>query len=436
MLARLTLEYRNSWTIACRDATDTPSESDEESDEEEEDEEEAKAFKGEDNEDEEPKTSYPKPFADFLGWVSTICPSLPHLTYPLLLVIVSTLPDELLPLEGGPSEPLQSFLTHLWSPMDARLLSTHSLPNQQSAFQAFFQDAVDCTVFLLGKAMRRQDGQGTAEWLVQEQLVGRAWGEGVLDMGAKGGKRRGQDTAPEFEADVFGKALGRIALLDEPVLDKAVVQLRDILVTRCGQLESDDLSKASSSLLLRTPAILSAVRGANDNTAVLAGLAEVAKAVHQVAADGLSRSASAQSTDAPIYAEVLLSGLSGGIVDAETIQVSLAPMLLTSDLCWRTQQDCPDPSYSSLPLPLHRFVRSHGKIRPQRKSGDLTMGRHRLSQHPSGDQVCAFQHFSGHGRLYLCGRRRAGSDHPGSYRNGLVHFGRRGSGCFCYQAVE
>jgi hypothetical protein len=70
-------------------------------------------------------------FDAFLELISTICPSLPHLTYPLLLVVISTIPDTLLPLQSPPSLPLQNLFSNLWSAVDARLLSTHSLPGHR-----------------------------------------------------------------------------------------------------------------------------------------------------------------------------------------------------------------------------------------------------------------------------------------------------------------
>lgn len=269
-------------------------------------------------------SSQPKPFADFLGWVSTICPLIPHLTYPLLLVIVSTLPDDLLPLEAGPSEALQSFFTHLWSPIDARLLSTHSMPTQQSAFQAFFQNAVDCTVFLIGKATRREDGRSTAEWLVREQLAGRAWAEGVLEMGAKAGKRRGQQST-EFEADVFGKALGRVATADASLAELAMPILSETLAKQCFQVENEQLTKSASVLLPRSLGVLSAVQG----DAPTAGIDGVVNFIVRQAAEKFQENA-----DTPIYADVLLAAMQGGLADEEAkktlrlaLQTNLPPYI-------------------------------------------------------------------------------------------------------------
>jgi hypothetical protein len=144
-----------------------------------------------------------KAFDGFLQFVSTVCPTIPHLTYPLLVVIVSTIPAALLPLSSPPSLALQNLFSHIWSPADARLLSTHSLGAQPSAFQAFLQSTSDISTYLLEKT-----ADETQAWLVKDQLGSRVWGEGVVEMGGKGG-RRGQPPV-ETEAKIAAKAVGRV----------------------------------------------------------------------------------------------------------------------------------------------------------------------------------------------------------------------------------
>jgi hypothetical protein len=200
-------------------------------------------------------------------------------------VIVSTIPDDLLPLDGSPSEALQSFFTHLWSPIDARLLSTHSMPSQQSAFQVFFKDAVDCTVYMIGKATRK-DATPTVEWLIEEQLVGRAWSEGVLDMGARAGKR-GQ-VATEHEAMVFGKALGRVG-----TQAGVIPLLQDSLMGRAFQTDNGELTKPASALLSRSLNIIASMPEI-----------ETGRMVGEI-----SREASGKLGKGPIFADVLLAAL-------------------------------------------------------------------------------------------------------------------------------
>lgn len=124
-------------------------------------------------------------------------------------MVVSTLPSTLLPLTPS-SLPLQNLFSHLWSAFDARLLSTHSLGGQTSAFQAFVQSAVDVTQLLVERTWAVE--KETAEWLVKDQLGGRVWGEAVILLGAKGGRR---GAAPvETEARILAQSaakLGRIA---------------------------------------------------------------------------------------------------------------------------------------------------------------------------------------------------------------------------------
>ncbi|GMK59535.1 hypothetical protein CspeluHIS016_0801410 [Cutaneotrichosporon spelunceum] len=144
-----------------------------------------------------------KAFDGFLEFASTICPTIPHLTYPLLVVIVSTVPTALLPLSSPPSLALQNLFSHLWSPADARLLSTHSLGGQPSALQAFLQSTADIATYLFEKT-----GDETQAWLVKDQLGTRLWGEGVVDMGGKGGRRGAPPV--ETEAKIAAKAVSKV----------------------------------------------------------------------------------------------------------------------------------------------------------------------------------------------------------------------------------
>ncbi|WWD19092.1 hypothetical protein CI109_103550 [Kwoniella shandongensis] len=202
-------------------------------------------------------------YGNFLEFISTICPSVPHLTYPLLLVVISTLPSDLLPLSGGPSIQLQNLFSHLWSPIDSRLLSTHSLPGQQSNFQAFFQAILDSTGYLIGKAWSVEDGKQTALTLAKDQFAGRAWRDGVLALGGKAGGRRGaRGTAAESEAAAFGKALGRLAAIDTALLGQFDEVLGRALSEACfpaGEPESK-----TTTILPRSLPALSALRDATD----------------------------------------------------------------------------------------------------------------------------------------------------------------------------
>ncbi|RXK41130.1 hypothetical protein M231_01533 [Tremella mesenterica] len=166
----------------------------------------------------------------FFHYISTICPTLPHLCYPLLLVIISTLPPSFLPLEGEPSDELKSLFSHLWSPVDARLLSTTSIGSQFSAFQAFFRDVVDITSFLVSKALKTDNGAHSVDWLVTEQFGLRIWKEGVLDMGGKA-VRRG--TSGEAEATIFSQALSRLVVTSEDCARKVMEVVSETLVAMC-----------------------------------------------------------------------------------------------------------------------------------------------------------------------------------------------------------
>lgn len=164
----------------------------------------------------------------FLNFISTICPTLPHLTYPLLVIIVSTLPPALLPLNAS-SLPLQNLFSHLWSPVDARLLSTHSLGNQPSAFQSFLQSAADVTQLLIDRTHASE--KETAAWLVKDQLADRVWSEGVIVLGAKGGRRG--TTPVETEAKIFTQTAGKTGKAAPELLPPLLAEVERLTLAAC-----------------------------------------------------------------------------------------------------------------------------------------------------------------------------------------------------------
>ena len=215
-------------------------------------------------------------FGLFLEFVSTTCPAIPHLTYPLLLVVISTLPTSLLPLQLGPTSPVQILSSHLWSPVDAQLLSTHALPGQPSAFQAFLRDITDCIIFLIGKSLRAEAGE-TAEWLVGDQLGARVWKEGVLELGGKSaGRRAPPGTRQEGEASIFGQALARLFGLSSDLGTSLLEKVQNLTLDACSN---------STILPQRVLPIITAVRDVNTDLAVLQGLDEL---ITMLAAQSLS----------------------------------------------------------------------------------------------------------------------------------------------------
>ncbi|WWC71538.1 uncharacterized protein I206_105496 [Kwoniella pini CBS 10737] len=202
-------------------------------------------------------------YANFLDFISTICPSLPHLTYPLLLVVISTLPDDFLPLSPSLTPQVQNLFSHIWAPIDSRLLSTHSLPGQQSAFQVFLQSMVDCTGYLISKALSSEEGTETASWLVKSQLGDRVWTEGVLEFGGRGGGRRAQKgPSQELEAGSFGKAFGRLSTSSPDLAQDLSEIVTKALLAACFP------ENPSSTVLPRATSILSALQNSNDSDVV------------------------------------------------------------------------------------------------------------------------------------------------------------------------
>lgn len=243
---------------------------------------------------------------DFLGWLSTICPLIPHLTYPLLLVLISTIPEQLLPLRHTESGPLSQLFLHLWSPIDARLLSTHSLPDQHSAFQQFFQAAIDSTFYLIGKPAR-SDKHDVAEWMLRQQLVTKGWIDGVLELGAKGGRRRGQDVGAEYEAEVFGKALDRLAITNESLLELALPSMQESFCSRCFDPEHDEgPARTGAPLLHRSLSIIDALKRSTDNDRTLTALRDVVNELVGRCIGNLTSAVVSSPSTASMFASVII----------------------------------------------------------------------------------------------------------------------------------
>lgn len=307
-----TSEHREIWNLsAVEESTTDRKEDDQEAEDNQEDDDSESDDEGEEDEpsadpskaSSETQTSTPPTpvaFNRFLEFISTICPTIPHRTYPLLLVIVSTLPPSLLPL-NGPSQQLKVFFSHLWSPVDARLLSTHALPGQPSAFQAFLRDAIDCTTFLLGRANKTKEGQSSAEWLVLDQLGERVWKEGVIELGGRSaGRRAAVGSRSEQEATLFGQGLARALVISPDLRDKLV----DLVISTLVQA-AEDPEKAAA-LLPRTLPIVGALKAVNERVDVQQRLNEAVGSVASICANGLlgDQTSSALAT---VYGETLVA---------------------------------------------------------------------------------------------------------------------------------
>ncbi|WVR07509.1 hypothetical protein IAU60_004551 [Kwoniella sp. DSM 27419] len=240
-------------------------------------------------------------YAGFLDFVSTICPTIPHLTYPLLLVVISTLSADVLSLTASPASQVHNLFSHLWSPVDSRLLSTHSLPGQTSAFQTFLQALLDCTGYLIGKAWAAEGGKDTALWLVGHQLGDRAWKEGVLELGGKAGGRRAQKgIAQETEATAFSRVLGRLATTDQSLIGQLTPAMQASMKQAC--FEGDTPGPALS----RSVHILGAIKAATEVRAVIDLADELTSQVSQELIERVSVALSAESESALRYVEALV----------------------------------------------------------------------------------------------------------------------------------
>nr|XP_018261516.1 uncharacterized protein I303_05954 [Kwoniella dejecticola CBS 10117]OBR83674.1 hypothetical protein I303_05954 [Kwoniella dejecticola CBS 10117] len=240
-------------------------------------------------------------YANFLEFMATICPSIPHLTYPLLLVVISTLPDDLLPLVSAPSSQLQNLFSHIWAPVDSRLLSTHSLPGQQSAFQVFLQSMLDCTLYLISKCLSSEEANDNASWLVNIQLGDRVWQEGVLEFGGRGGGRRAQKgPSQEVEASLFGKAFGRISTMSASIADNLSNIVTDSLLKACFPED------ASRTVLPRSSSILSALQSSSESEIIKRTTDRCVAGLYDQSVAQLNRSLSGEGLPTDVIIETLV----------------------------------------------------------------------------------------------------------------------------------
>ena len=239
-----------------------------------------------------------KPFADFLAFISTICPQIPYLTYPLLTLIISSIPDTILPLSPSPSVQLETLFANLWAPVDARLLSVHSAPNQPSAFQAFYSEMLEVITFLVGKA-QKQEATETVTWLVKEQLASRAWVEGVLD-----GKTRARN-GKEADAEAYGKALSKVAdlLPQGDALEEAVKAMQGAISERA--FEEDGQSKGAMALSTRILPVLDGVKAGAQNETVLSAVDGIVTVIAERAVQCLTKAVQSGHAAAAVLGNVV-----------------------------------------------------------------------------------------------------------------------------------
>lgn len=208
--------------------------------------------------------------------------------------------------------------------MDSRLLSTHSLPGQKSAFQVFFQAILECTIFLIGKAWKEEDGKEAAVWLVKEQLGNRAWREGVLLMGGRaGGRHVPRGCTEESEASAFGSTLGRLASIDS-LLDQIGFVLTQALSNACFPQENPESGPVGVSILPRSLRILSAVRDATAAGQVVSLVDQIMENMIKKASEVFMAPSKGDNPTDTTIVEILVDALKNHqhLVQNDTIEVS------------------------------------------------------------------------------------------------------------------
>lgn len=114
-------------------------------------------------------------FDSFLAFLQRGCNGYPAEGYPTLLVVLSTIPEQILPLE---TNSLDRLFASLWAPIDAKLLSSHSLGSSAAPILDALTAIIDSLVYLGVKAARASSPEQFNPWIVQEYR--RIWVDGVL----------------------------------------------------------------------------------------------------------------------------------------------------------------------------------------------------------------------------------------------------------------
>jgi hypothetical protein len=271
-LLLLLTKYPESWEIDMRSNGDAK-EGDAEEDKEDEDDE------GSDDEDEEKEETGPdqsseevavtpsssKAFASFLDFLRSGCRGLPVEGYPILVVVLSTLPPSLFPLI---SSSLSTFFAALWSALPLLLASSSSSPNPSSpsSTRSFLAALMECNHYILTKRLKRgeseQDVQEAREMAAQQ--IEKAWVEGVAALagGAGGNRRRAMKASRSGavprevvaglrEAAIVGKGLEKLAAQDQASGDLAwarIVSSTKALLTTTSSENSTSTSLPASKL--------------------------------------------------------------------------------------------------------------------------------------------------------------------------------------------
>lgn len=169
-----------------------------------------------------------KAFASFLDFLRSGCRGLPVEGYPILVVVLSTLPPSLFPL-STPS--LSTFFSALWSALPFLLASSSSSPNPNSpsSTRSFLAGLMECNHYLLAKRLKGEGEEGAdgGREMAAEQIE-KAWVEGVAALagGAGGNRRRAlkgskngaasrEAVAGLREAAIVGKGMEKLTAQDE-----------------------------------------------------------------------------------------------------------------------------------------------------------------------------------------------------------------------------
>ncbi|KAG8925869.1 listerin E3 ubiquitin protein ligase 1 [Tulasnella sp. 418] len=200
-------EYPKAWILDAGSSTPPNQTRDDEDDEDEEnedgDEEDTQA---------EPKEFKSISYVEFLEFLRLGCGGSPVQSYPIIIVVLSTIPRQVLPLTYSS---LNTLFSTFWAAVDSRALASLLERTSLQAGAAFLSSLLESVIFLVSKSIKEGDGDESNEVatkIVEEQMKN-VWGELHLGVNLK------VDVADA--GDALAKFLTRLSDLRKDLFDVA-----------------------------------------------------------------------------------------------------------------------------------------------------------------------------------------------------------------------
>lgn len=197
----------------------------------------------------------------FLAFLRSGCRGLPVEGYPILVVVLSTLPPSLFPLTA---ESLSTLFSALWSALPGLLATSSSSPNPSSpsSTRSFLSALLECNNYLLtkrlkGAAAAGDEGDEKEARRAAAEQVEKAWVEGVVALAGGVGinKRRGlvKSSASSYASAAGGRRQIVAGLQEAKIVGKGLEKLSNQDQGQYHDLVSNQNLFPSSTSVLTLP---------------------------------------------------------------------------------------------------------------------------------------------------------------------------------------